>query len=293
MGVKLPWKVTIFGWVLLGIQVIVMGALYLDGGGRIVALEAKDGVSDPAEVGSNGSIVADDYRCLVSGGPPYLAIVVGLRAAVAVCAQVIVFGFSDRGLLKPHEAMWLIFAFVISRWLICSAACCVGAMHTQPVTRQIETRDGNGNVTGWHTETDDGGAGCLCCAAIWWMLIPLTVFWFFTGRTASINLSAVCELTLDDGNFLYWFSMGSLSFVIVVGLLSSCYLRDSQFARTLVAIDSVVIGITSIWGNYVQSGVVAGVFGLLPAFNLILQCIEWRRSGSTTVDEPDPASSTV
>lgn len=288
MGVKVQWQVIIFGWVLLAIEVLAMGVLYLDGGGRIAALEAEDSIDSSVVVDSSNLEFDGEYECVVSGGPPFLAFAVGIRAVVAVCTQLLMFCISDRGLLKPYEAMWFTFAYVIRRWLTCTA-CFLGALEYESTTRVETERDSNGNYVRHRTVRDDNPC-CLCSFGILWGLIPLWFFWLFTGRIAGINLSAVCELLLNEERVLYWFSIGSLAVIIVVGLMLLHYLLDSQFARALVVMDSVAIGITSVWGNYVQSGLVAGVFCLLPVFNLIVQCIEWLRSDST-VDAPGPDSS--
>lgn len=114
-----------------------------------------------------------------------------------------------------------------------------------------------------------------------WVMIPAAVIWSFTGFPATLNLMAVCDLVLD-GETIYWFRMGSMGFLVVCTPLLSC-LSESHctesiipFARAFVVIDSLAVGVTAVWGNYVQSGVVAGVFALLPVVNLVLTGLELR-----------------
>lgn len=56
--VKLPWQLTIWAWVLLSIEVVVMGALYMNGGGRLATVVVKDSVDNAS------SITFDDLECL-------------------------------------------------------------------------------------------------------------------------------------------------------------------------------------------------------------------------------------
>lgn len=273
---KLPWQVTIWAWVVLVIQGLVMGMLYLDGGGRTAALAYPT-----AEDGALMSVDDDlEPKCLVAEGKPGLAEAVALRAVTAVSAQLILFCVSDRGLMKPHEAMWVIFAYIMRLWGKSAGWCFACAADMSVTETEVVERDSNGNVTKRYQEVDSGYCAC-CMFTIIWVMIPAAVVWSFTAFPATLNLMAICELVLH-GVAIYWFRMGSLLFLIACTLLLSC-LSDTQkaksiipFARAFVVVDSLTIGVTTVWGNYVQSGVVAGVFALLPLANVVLTGLELR-----------------
>ena len=266
-----PWYVTIWGWVLLAIQGLVMGILYLDGGGRIVAL--KFPVEDNNST-SPAVIMWDDAECLTARGPPALAEAVALRAVTAVVAQLITFCASDLGLLKPFEAMWVVFGYAM-HFVGMGMACCCGIMATLP-TYEVTTTYSDGRRS-TSTETP-GWCACLCIVFVW-IGIPATLIWNFTFRVAAFNLMAVCDLVLD-GEAIYWFRMGSLLFMISgIAVISCCNNSWNTgsivpFARAFLVVDSLAIGATAVWGNYVQSGVVAGMFALLPLFTFFLTGLE-------------------
>ena len=268
-----PWYVTIWGWALLVIQGLVMGVLYLDGGGRVVEVKYPvDNSTTPAV------ILWDDGECSTAQGPPFLAEAVVLRAVTAVVTQLITFCASDLGLLKPFEAMWVVFGYVM-HFLGLGMACCCGIMATLPsyeVTTTTTYNDGS-STRSTSTETP-GWCACLFVVLVW-IGIPATLIWNFTFRVAAFNLMAVCDLVLD-GAAIYWFRMGSLVFMIMGIVVISCCNGSWKtgsivpFARAFLVVDSLAIGATAVWGNYVQSGVVAGMFALLPLFNFFLTGLE-------------------
>lgn len=266
---KLTWKVTICAWALLAFQGLVTGVLFLNGGGRTAALRypVEDGVVD-----------IDNPECLLAEGKPGVAEAVALRAVTAVISQLIIFCVSDLGLLKPHEAMWVIFAYFM-RFCGKITECCCGVMATLPVTEtEVTERDGNGQVTNQYTTKESCALEC-CVIIMIWVMLPASVVWSFTAFPATLNLMAVCDLVLA-GAPIYWFRMGSLMFLILANLIFTCVCDSWRtgsivpFARAFVVVDSLTIGATAVWGNYVQSGVVAGVFALLPLYNLFLTGLE-------------------
>lgn len=257
--IKLPWKLTIWAWVLLAIEVVVMGALYMDGGGRVALFVPKDG-TDP----STSSFDKDDYECFIGEGTPILAQSVVLRDVTAVCTQLIVFCISDRGLLKPFEAMWVLFASLMRCWGV--------PEFNWTETYLVRYSDGTERVERSFT------APCWILFFIIRVILPVFFIMIFTGNVAMFGIAADCELG-PDGTF--WFRTGYLIFLVVCFPLLSCVSERkakpiAQYARAFVVIDSITIGSALVFGNYVQSGIVAVVFGFLPAFNLYLAYRECR-----------------
>lgn len=277
MAVKLPWQLTIWAWVLLVIEVLAMAALYLNGGGRVAAWVPKDGIDESAPFD------IEDYECENQAGGPTIAKVLALRAATAVCTQLLLFCFSDRGLLKPSEAMWVGFAAFMRWWGVPEFA-----WSTTYTERDVDGR--------WRTYTEFSAHLWLIGAFVW-VLIPGFIFWAFTGRPAVAFIAANCDL-LEDTNFGLWFLLGYYVSMGICVVLLSCFSNGKKgendtHARALVVVDAITIGFSYVWGNYVQSGVVAGVFGLLPAFNLYLSYREYRLMFEADSDPPSVNSPTI
>jgi len=154
-------------------------------------------------------------------------------------------------------------------------ACCCGIMATLP-TYEVTTTYSDGSTTR-RTETP-GSCGCLLIVIVW-IAIPANLIWNFTFRIAQFNLLAICDLVLDL-EFIFWFRMGSFVFLMVGIVVMSCCNSSWKtgsivpLARAFLVVDSLTIGATAVWGNYVQSGAVAGVFALLPLFNFFLSWLE-------------------
>lgn len=265
---KLPWQWTIWAWFSLAIQGLVMGGLYLNGGGRTARLEY------PLDEDGEMNLYEDPTQCFVAEGKPGVAEAVALRAATAVVAQLIIFCVTDLGLLKPHEAMWVIVAYFM-KLAAKVAQACFGISLTLPEVKTTHVyTDGTRK-----TETDRPGALCCCILPLIWILFYTSLIWSFTGFPATLNLMAVCDLVLH-GEAITWFKHGSMLFLFACNVVLSC-LSDGweagsliPFARVFLVVDSITIGATAVWGNYVQSGVIAGVFALLPLSNTILTGLE-------------------
>lgn len=276
--IKLPWKLTIWAWVLLAIEVVVMGALYLNGGGRVAALVLKDGIDAPTS--SSDTFDIEDYECFIGAGRPLLAVSVVLRAVAAVCTQLGVFCMSDRGLLKPFEAMWVIFASFMRCWGVPNMPWFTTYVGRDSYGRQVEATEFSGVAK--------------CLATLAWLIFPVFVMMVFTGNVATFGIRADCELVLDD-TVRFSVYVGYILFLMICFPLLS-YLSDRKtepiapYARAFVVIDSITIGTSYVFGNYVQSGIVAGVFGLLPAFNLYLTYRECRPMVHGPSDAPPSTS---
>lgn len=221
-----------------------MAMLYMDGGGRVVQVRYPvDNSTTPAV------ILWDDGECTTGKGHPALAEAVILRAVTAVVAQLITFCASDLGLLKPFEAMWVVFGYVM-HFLGLGMACCCGIMATLP-TYDVTTTYSDGSRS--THESTPGWCACLFVVIVW-ICIPATLIWNFTFRVAAFNLLAVCDLVLD-GEAIYWFRMGSLLFMIMGIVVISCCSGSWKtgsivpFARTFLVVDSLAIGATAVWAT--------------------------------------------
>lgn len=128
---------------------------------------------------------------------------------------------------------------------------------------------------------------------IFFTLLPMLVYMAYSAWPAYVSVLAVCWLVLNY-DFMMWF----IGITFILGYC--CPLRAAArrvfdnddgdgntddgyktVIRTFLYLDAIAVGVCSVWGNYLQSGIVAAVFGLVPAFNIVstsVQCCLFQAS---------------
>ncbi|CAM9660152.1 unnamed protein product [Scytosiphon promiscuus] len=287
---RLSWKYAIWGWVFLATEVAAMAALYQRGEGRTArniyifgiceifgcdkdAFSDTSVFSDSGEVSSDSS--ADEDQCTIGEGPPYLAEVLVLRAAIAVLTQMLAFCRPNACLWIPHKAT---FVFMYRLFECCNT----GRMESQDAfdrdsqvrTTWVNTRTGQTERTEWGT--DARYLHCFCIALH--VVVPTAVLFLYSWYPAYCGIQAVCGL-VTHATFGLGFAICALvcSFCCAVGgARNEDYdEEDAKNLQTFVVLivlilDSFLVGIFFVWGNFVQSGFAAFVFALVPAFNLFV-----------------------
>ena len=286
---RLSWKYAILGWIFLAIEVTVMAALYQRGEGRTArniyifgiceifgcdkeAFSATSVFNESGEVVSSDSS-DDEEQCIIGEGPPYLAEVLALRAAIATLSQLF-------ALCRPNACLWIPHKATFAVMFKCFECCCkLGEESGDNVERDRQVRTEYINTRTGRTERVEygtGASGIYFCCMVLFMGTPVAVLSLYSWYPAYCGIQAVCEL-VTHATF-------GLGFAICALVCSCCCasggiidgevanedekdLRRSAVSMMLI-LDSLLVGIFFVWGNFVQSGFAALAFALVPAFNI-------------------------